>query len=181
LTEEAAKLLPGNIEVVDLDATQPDDIETIRAHIAAQWGHLDGVLHAIAFAPREALAGDLLAASPENVNLAFNSSTFSYAALGKLLRDLAPASGGSLVGLDFDAAGAWPVYNWMGVCKAALESVNRYLARDLGQIGGPVKPDRGRSVDYPGSFRDSLIPDPSRVVDGSDGIRGIEPHPEGGP
>jgi enoyl-[acyl-carrier protein] reductase I len=52
-----------------------------------------------------------------------------------VLAQLAPPEGGSLVGLDFDAAGAWPVYNWMGVCKAALESVNRYLARDLGARG----------------------------------------------
>lgn len=66
------------------------------------------------------------------MNLAFQTSAFSYASLGGVLADLAPESGGALVGLDFDAAGAWPVYNWMGVCKAALESVNRYVARDLG-------------------------------------------------
>ena len=66
------------------------------------------------------------------MNLAFQTSVFSYASLARALCELAPEEGASLVGLDFDAAGAWPVYNWMGVCKAALESVNRYLARDLG-------------------------------------------------
>ena len=135
LTEEAAGLLPATVEVLDLDATRPDQVEALGERIGSQWGGLDGVLHAIAFAPREALAGDFLEAGPEGVNLAFSTSAYSYAALGKLLRDLAPDTGGSLVGLDFDAAGAWPVYNWMGVCKAALESVNRYLARDLGPAG----------------------------------------------
>jgi len=135
LTEDAAKLLPADVEVLDLDATDPDQVESLSAHVGSRWGRLDGILHAIAFAPREALAGDFLEAGAEGVNLAFSTSAYSYAALARLLRDHAPDSGGSLVGLDFDAAGAWPVYNWMGVCKAALESVNRYLARDLGPAG----------------------------------------------
>ncbi len=63
---------------------------------------------------------------------AFHASTHSYATLARIVADLAPSRGGALVGLDFDASGAWPVYNWMGVCKAGLEAVNRYVARDLG-------------------------------------------------
>lgn len=81
---------------------------------------------------REALGGPFLEAGADAVARAFHTSAYTYAALAAVVADLAPPTGGSIVGLDFDAAGAWPVYNWMGVCKAALESVNRYVARDLG-------------------------------------------------
>jgi enoyl-[acyl-carrier protein] reductase I len=130
--EEASRELPRMAGVLPLDATRPEDYEALADELRARWGGVDGALHAVAFAPRDALSGDFLAARPDGVNLAFQTSAMSYAHLGRLLHDLAPEHGGSLVGLDFDAGGAWPVYNWMGVCKAALESVNRYLARDLG-------------------------------------------------
>jgi meromycolic acid enoyl-[acyl-carrier-protein] reductase len=133
--EAAASALPRPAEVVDLDVTAEEDLERVADHVLRALGGLDGALHAVAFAPRDALSGDFLAARPDGVDLAFRTSAFSYASLGGLLARLAPARGGALVGLDFDAAGAWPVYNWMGVCKAALESVNRYLARDLGPRG----------------------------------------------
>lgn len=132
LCEETATKLPQLPEVLALDATQPSDFDRLIEEIRVRWAGLDGALHAVAFAPRDALAGDFLAARPEGVNLAFQTSAFSYASLGRVVSELAPDHGAALVGLDFDAAGAWPVYNWMGVCKAALESVNRYLARDLG-------------------------------------------------
>ncbi len=135
LTLRAAADLPRAADVVDLDITRDEDLLALTAHVRDTWGALDGALHAVAFAPRDALAGDFLAARPDGVNLAFQTSAFSYASLGRVLHELAPPTGGALVGLDFDAAGAWPVYNWMGVCKAALESVNRYLARDLGERG----------------------------------------------
>lgn len=130
--EEASRHLPRMAGVLPLDATRPEDYEVLEDELRARWGGVDGALHAVAFAPRDALSGDFLAARPEGVNLAFQTSAMSYAHLGRLVANLAPPQGGSLVGLDFDAGGAWPVYNWMGVCKAALESVNRYLARDLG-------------------------------------------------
>ncbi len=130
--EEASRQLPRMAGVLPLDATRPEDYEVLEDELRTRWGGVDGALHAVAFAPRDALSGDFLAARPEGVNLAFQTSAMSYAHLGRLLANLAPERGGSLVGLDFDAGGAWPVYNWMGVCKAALESVNRYLARDLG-------------------------------------------------
>lgn len=135
LTELAAEQLPRKVGIAGCDATRKEDLDGLRARIEADFGQLDGILHAIAFAPREALAGDFFEARPDSVSLAFHTSAYSFASLGQLLRDLAPAEGGSIVGLDFDAAGAWPVYNWMGVCKAGLESVNRYLARDLGPMG----------------------------------------------
>lgn len=132
LTQAAAADLPRPAEIVDLDITKEDDLARLTDHVREAWGGLDGALHAVAFAPRDALSGDFLTASAAGVNLAFTTSAFSYASLARVLADLAPEPGGALVGLDFDAAGAWPVYNWMGVCKAALESVNRYVARDLG-------------------------------------------------
>ena len=132
LAEAAAAELPRPAELIDADLTDPEDLKRLGEQIRAGMGTIDGALHAVAFAPRDALAGDFLAASADGVNLAFQTSAFSYAALAGLLADHAPAQGGAIVGLDFDARGAWPVYNWMGVCKAALESVNRYLARDLG-------------------------------------------------
>ena len=131
----AAASLPAEAPVVPCDLTSDDDLASLRTTVADRWDALDGALHAVAFAPRSALAGDLLAVPAEDLTVAFQTSCVSYAALGGILRDLAPPSGGSLVGLDFDAAGAWPVYNWMGVCKAALEAASRYAARDLGARG----------------------------------------------
>ena len=121
--------------VVPADLTDPDDVEALAGELRKRLGGLDGALHAIAFAPREALSGDFLEAPAKKLDIAFQTSAVSYASMGKLLRDLNDRGEGSLVGLDFDASGAWPVYNWMGVCKAALEAVNRYLARDLGPTG----------------------------------------------
>jgi enoyl-[acyl-carrier protein] reductase I len=131
-TSRAADGLRGDVEVIEADLTDPAHLRRLTDHLDATWGHLDGALHAVAFAPREALAGDFLAAGSDAVSRAFRTSAISYASLASVVASLAPPSGASLVGLDFDAAGAWPVYNWMGVCKAALESVNRYVARDLG-------------------------------------------------
>ena len=128
----AAEALPGDVELLEADLTDAEDLRRLTSHLAARWGHLDGALHAVAFAPREALAGDFLAAGSDAVGRAFQTSTHTYASLASVVASLAPVRGASIVGLDFDAAGAWPVYNWMGVCKAGLEAVNRYVARDLG-------------------------------------------------
>lgn len=128
----AAESLSGDVEVVEADLTDAEHLRRLTDHLDQRWGRLDGALHAVAFAPREALAGDFLAAGSEAAGRAFQTSTHSYASLAAVVDALAPERGGSIVGLDFDAAGAWPVYNWMGVCKAGLEAVNRYVARDLG-------------------------------------------------
>ena len=125
----------GDAKVVPADLIDPNDVESLRSEITDALGGLDAALHAIAFAPREALSGDFLEVPAERLDLAFQTSAVSFASMGRLLRDLCDRGEGSLVGLDFDSSGAWPVYNWMGVCKAALESVNRYAARDLGPLG----------------------------------------------
>ncbi len=134
LTEEAARALPRQPEVLTLDATASADYDALAGALRGR--AVDGALHAIAFAPREALAGDFLAASDDAIETAFRTSTTSYARLAGLLARLAGPGGASLVGLDFDADGrAWPVYNWMGVCKVALQATMRYVARDLGAQG----------------------------------------------
>lgn len=131
---EAARSLDVD-SVLTYDATRPGaGLELVEA-VGDRFGRLDAALHAIAFAPRAALSGSMLGVDPAQLEQAFRTSTVSYAELAEVLRRLSPPSGASLVGLDFDAAGAWSVYNWMGVCKAGLESLNRYLARDLGAIG----------------------------------------------
>ncbi|MBC7374057.1 MAG: SDR family oxidoreductase [Frankiales bacterium] len=134
LAVEAARALPSPVDVLDADLTAPADVAALEASLRERWGTVDGVLHAVAFAPKEALTS-FLDASSAPVEVAFRTSVHTYAVLGRLLRDLAPPSGGSLVGLHFDAARAWPVYEWMGVCKAALVSANQYAARDLGVTG----------------------------------------------
>ncbi len=134
LTERAAARLPAPPEVLELDVNSEADWLALRADLESRWGGLDGALHAVAFAPPDAIGGDFIATGAESASTAFLTSAYSYAALARHLAPLMPA-GGSIVGLDFDAAVAWPAYDWMGVAKAALESVNRYLARDLGAAG----------------------------------------------
>ena len=157
ITERIAKRLPEPADVLELDVNEPAQIEAVRAALADRWGHLDGVLHAIAFAPEDALGGRFLETPPESAELAFRTSAYSLKALTVGLLPLLEASegGGTVVGLDFDATVAWPVYDWMGVAKAALESVNRYLARDLGPRGvrcnlvaaGPLRTLAARSIE----------------------------------
>jgi enoyl-[acyl-carrier protein] reductase I len=134
LTERAAKRLPSTPDVLELDVNAPDDLAAIRVTLQERWGRVDGVVHAIAFAPPDALGGNFLATPPESAETAFRTSAYSLKALAEAVAPLLP-EGGSLVGLDFDASVAWPVYDWMGVSKAALEAVSRYLARDLGPQG----------------------------------------------
>jgi enoyl-[acyl-carrier protein] reductase I len=135
LTERAARQLPEPCDVLELDVNRPADLAAVRDDLDARWGALDGVLHAIAFAPADALGGGFLDTPPESAEAAFRTSAFSLKALTAGMLPLLEPAGGSVVGLDFDAQVAWPVYDWMGVSKAALEAVSRYLARDLGPRG----------------------------------------------
>ena len=129
ITERAAKRLPDESEVIELDVSNPANLEGLAAAVG---GHLDGVLHAIAFAPESCLGGGFIDAPWEDVAVALQISAYSFPALARAARPLM-GQGGSIVGLDFDNRDrAWPVYDWMGVSKAALESSARYLARDLG-------------------------------------------------
>jgi enoyl ACP reductase len=134
MTERAAQRLPEPVDVLELDVNRTEDLEALTATLKERWGSVDGALHAIAFAPQDALGGKFMTAPAQSAADAFTTSAFSYKALAAALAPLMPAGSG-LVGLDFDASLAWPIYDWMGVAKAALESVNRYLARDLGPAG----------------------------------------------
>jgi enoyl-[acyl-carrier protein] reductase I len=137
MTERAAKGLDTPVDVLELDVNQPEDLAAVAAALGERWDGLDGVLHAIAFAPEDALGGAFLSTPPESAITAFTTSAYSLKALTVALLPLLErgSDGAGVVGLDFDAAVAWPVYDWMGVAKAALESVSRYLARDLGPLG----------------------------------------------
>ena len=146
LTERTARRLHPEPHILELDVNKPVDIEAVADDLAERWGDLDGIVHAIAFAPEDALGGNFLTAEWPSVATALQTSAYSLKALSVGLLDLLKP-GASVVGLDFDARIAWPAYDWMGVAKAALESTSRYLARDLGQRGirvnlvsaGPVK------------------------------------------
>jgi len=128
--DQAAVTLGCDLQT--LDVNDPEAWAALEVVIRDRWDVLDGALHAVAYAPADALDGDFFAARRDSLTMAFHTSATSYASLAGLVARLAPASGGSVVGLDFDAAAAWPTYNWMGVCKAALEATSRYVARDLG-------------------------------------------------
>ncbi|MBV9605118.1 MAG: enoyl-ACP reductase FabI [Solirubrobacterales bacterium] len=134
MTERAAARLPEPADVLELDVNRVDDLEALTESLRERWGGVDGVLHAIAFAPEDALGGRFMTAPAESAGAAFQTSAFSFKALAAAVEPLMDA-GGSVVGMDFDATVAWPIYDWMGVAKAALESVSRYLARDLGPRG----------------------------------------------
>jgi enoyl-[acyl-carrier protein] reductase I len=134
MTERAAGRLPDPVDVLELDVNSEADLKALPRELESRWGGVDGVVHAIAFAPEDAIGGRFMSAPAESAGQAFQTSAFSLKALAAALAPLIP-EGGSVVGLDFDARVAWPIYDWMGVAKAALESVARYLARDLGPSG----------------------------------------------
>ncbi len=135
MTERSAARLEPAPDVLELDVNDDGHLTALREQLEDRWGRVDGVVHAIAYAPADALGGDFLATPRQSAATAFETSAYSYKALAEALAPLMEEGGGGIVGLDFDATVAWPSYDWMGVAKAALESVNRYLARDLGPRG----------------------------------------------
>jgi enoyl-[acyl-carrier protein] reductase I len=133
LTEKSARRLPTPVDVLEMDANDPEQIAAVAAELTGRWGSLDGFLHAIAFAPQDALGGNFLNTPWESVAMAVRTSAYSLKAIAVELLPLMKEHGGGIVSLDFDARFAWPLYDWMGVAKAGLEAVTRYLARDLGK------------------------------------------------
>src|SRR4029078_3861725 len=114
-----------------LDVTQSAHFTQVADELKRRWGRLDGLLHAVAFAPEDAVGGKFLTTPWESVQTAFRISTFSLKELAASMLPLM-TQGGSIVALDLDNRVSWPIYDWMGVCKAGLEATVRYLARDLG-------------------------------------------------
>ena len=163
LTERSAKRLPQPAAVHELDINDPTHLDRLAAALDAEWGGVDGALHGIAFAPDDALGGRFLETPAASAATAFLTSAFSYKTLAVgLLPLMRKAGGGALVTLDFDNRQAWPAYDWMGVAKAALQSVTRYLARDLGSDGirvnaisaGPLRTVAAKSIPGFARFQD---------------------------
>ena len=154
LTEKSARRLPQPVDVLEMDANDPQHIEAVSTEIGSRWGRLDGFLHAIAFAPQDALGGNFLSTSWESAGTAIQTSAYSLKAIAAGMLPHMREHGGSIVSLDFDARVAWPVYDWMGVAKASLESITRYLARDLGPhairvntvSAGPLRTIAGKGI-----------------------------------
>lgn len=155
LTQKTARRLPDPPDVLEMDANDDEQIAAVRSELENRWGTLDGFLHAIAFAPQDALGGNFLNTPWESVATAVQTSAYSLKALAVgMLPLMEKAQKASIVSLDFDATVAWPIYDWMGVAKAGLESVTRYLARDLGPKGirvnavsaGPIKTMAGKGI-----------------------------------
>jgi enoyl-[acyl-carrier protein] reductase I len=154
LTEKSARRLPKPVDVLEMDATETEQIDAVATEIGKRWGRLDGFLHAIAFAPQDALGGNFLNTPWDSVGTAIRTSAYSLKAIASGMLPNMREHGGAIVSLDFDARVAWPIYDWMGVAKAALESITRYLARDLGPYGirvntlsaGPLRTIAGKGI-----------------------------------
>ncbi|GAA1232405.1 enoyl-ACP reductase FabI [Janibacter melonis] len=151
ITQTIARRLPETAPVIELDVTDQEHLDSLAERLGEHCEQLDGVLHSIGFAPEGAF--NFLEAGWEDVSTALHVSAYSLKALAVAALPRMSA-GGSVVGLTFDASFAWPVYDWMGVAKAAFESTNRYLARDLGPKGvrcnlvaaGPIRTTAAKSI-----------------------------------
>ena len=153
LTTRIAGRLPQTPPIIELDVTDQEHLDGLAEKIHQHVPHLDGVVHSIGFAPESALGGNFLNTAWEDVATAVQVSAYSLKSLTMACRPTFK-DGASIVGLDFDAAVAWPKYDWMGVAKAALESTARYLARDLGAenirinlvAAGPIRTIAAKSI-----------------------------------
>jgi enoyl ACP reductase len=154
LTRRTARKLGSDPPVLPLDVTSQEELDSLAPALGELgWDRVDGVLHAIGFAPAACLGSGLMTAGWDDVAVALQVSSYSLKALTEAVLPILP-EGSSVVGLDFDASVAWPAYDWMGVAKAALESASRYLARDLGPRGvrvnlvaaGPLKTMAAKSI-----------------------------------
>jgi len=153
LTERSAKRLTPSPDVLQMDVTDESQVQAVANTLRQKWGRVDGVVHAIGFAPDDCLGGNFLATPWESVATALQVSSFSMKTLSAAVAPLM-TKGGSLVTLTFDAEFAWPMYDWMGPAKAALESIVRYLARDLGRqkirvnavAAGPLETMAAKSI-----------------------------------
>jgi enoyl ACP reductase len=166
LVERIAGRLPAPAPVVELDVSDQAQLDSLADRVSEHLGAepaLDGVLHSIGFAPPSCLGEDAFLTAPwEDVATTIQVSAYSFKSLSTALLPLL-GPGSSIVGMDFDNRQAWPAYDWMGVAKSTLESVCRYLARDLGPRGirvnlvaaGPVRTMAARSIPGFAAFEDA--------------------------
>jgi enoyl-[acyl-carrier protein] reductase I len=161
LTKRISDRLPQKPVVIELDVTDQEQLDGLAEQVRALVPHLDGVVHSIGFAPEAALGGNFLNTEWNDVATAVHVSAYSLKSLTMACKPLFK-DGASVVGLDFDAQVAWPLYDWMGVAKAALESTTRYLAKYLGPenirvnliAAGPIRTVAAKSIPGFASFED---------------------------
>jgi enoyl-[acyl-carrier protein] reductase I len=158
LTRRTARKLGDVGEVIELDVTDPGQIAAAVNEVQNRFGRLDGLVHAIGYAPPSCLGNGMFVAPFEDVATAMQISTYSLSALVGAFRPLLQKSvalgGASVIALDFDATRAYPLYDWMGVMKAGLESLGRYLAREVGPdkirvnmlAAGPIRTVAAKSI-----------------------------------
>ena len=162
LVERIAKRLPEPAPLIELDVTNDEHLAALPGKVREHVDGLDGVVHSIGYAPPSCLGGGFLDAPWQDVATALQVSTFSYKSLAVACLPLMDRGAG-VVGLTFDATKAWPVYDWMGVAKAGLESANRYLAMHLGKHGiranlvsaGPLRTMAAKSIPEFEKFEDA--------------------------
>jgi len=160
ITSAIARRLPQPAPVVELDVSDQGHLDSLAERLGEHVDRLDGVVHSIGFAPQGAF--DFMAAEWEDVSTALHISAYSLKSLAVATLPLMSA-GSSVVGLTFDARYAWPVYDWMGVAKAAFEATSRYCARELGPKGircnlvaaGPIRTTAAKSIPGFQTFEDS--------------------------
>ena len=151
ITQTIAKRLPTTPQVIELDVTDKEHLDSLTERLGEHLDGLDAVLHSIGFAPPGAF--NFMEGEWDDIATAVHVSAYSLKALAAATAPMM-TDGGSVVGLTFDAKFAWPVYDWMGVAKAAFESTNRYLARDLGPknircnlvSAGPIRTTAAKSI-----------------------------------
>ena len=163
LVQRVANKLPSPAPVIELDVADEGQLSSLAERVRDHVDGIDGVLHSIGFAPASCLGGGFLDAPWADVATAVQVSAYSLKSLAVAALPLFPDTGGSIVGLTFDAGVAWPAYDWMGVAKAGLESTSRYLARELGPrkirvnlvAAGPIRTMAARSIPGFATFEDA--------------------------
>jgi meromycolic acid enoyl-[acyl-carrier-protein] reductase len=170
LTKRTARKLAdvGDVgEIIELDVTDPAQVDAAAAELTTRFGRLDGLVHAIGMAPPSCLGSGMFVAPFDDVATALHISTYSLAALVGAFRPLLQKSealgGASVIALDFDGSRAYPMYDWMGVMKAGLESLGRYLAREVGPdkirvnmlAAGPIRTVAAKSIPGFAQFEDT--------------------------
>ena len=138
LIERILKRLPSAPPLLELDVQNEEHLDSLADRIAEVIGagnKLDGVVHSIGFMPQTGMGLNPFFDAPyEDVAKGIHISAYSYASLAKATLPIINPGGG-IVGMDFDPTRAMPAYNWMTVAKSALESVNRFVAREAGKVG----------------------------------------------
>ncbi len=156
LKSELDKLLQGKTDVwsQQADATSEEDLTALFARVKEEFGHLDYLVHSIAFAPRNAMEGRFIDTTEADWNTALNVSAYTLVSASRHAEPLM-RNGGSIISLTYHASQqVVPKYNVMGVAKAALEAATRYLAADLGDreirvntiSAGPMRTIAARSI-----------------------------------